>query len=1260
MSMPLWLPTVLLTCSVAQADSPTTQKLPDWQNPAVTSINKEPPRAVRFTYPDAASALAAEPEKSPFCMSLNGDWKFHWVPKPADRPADFYRADFSDAAWRVIPVPSNWEVQGYGVPIYTNIQYPWVKVDPPKIPADNNPVGAYRTRFRLPDGWQGRQVFLRFDGVASAFYVWVNGHQVGFNKDSRTSAEFNITPYLATGENLLAVEVYRWCDGSYLEDQDFWRLSGIFRDVALVSTPEIYLRDLEVQTNLDKDYQDAELVAKVTVRNLGKAARDVNVTAMLHDAAGKAVLELAARQVNIAAGQESVVALSAAVKQPAKWSAEDPHLYTLAVTVRDGQAGEATACRIGFRKVEMRGGEMLVNGRAILLKGVNRHEHDPDRGQAITRESMVQDIVLMKQNNINAVRTSHYPNQPIWYDLCDRYGIYLIDEANIESHGMGYGEKTLAKVPEWLPAHMDRTVRMVERDKNHPSIIIWSLGNEAGFGPNFVATSDWIRQRDPSRPVHYERAGTDPVTDILCPMYPEPWVLEKHARRTRTRPLIMCEYAHAMGNSTGDIWAYWNYIYSSKHLQGGFIWDWVDQGLRQPVPPRWVVKDRGPKALEGIFRGEAKAKPVPRGYVDFPAGPDLNLTGPLSAEVVVQPLAPGEHAPFLAKGNHQYGIKQTGERVEFFVYPDPPAPKGEYMSAAAPLPANWYGQWHRLTGVYDGKEVRLYIDGAQAASSPYEGRIAPSFFPLCLGRDPENPARVADAIVREARVYSRPLSADEVREGGQRSADSLMLWADVNDVKVAGSWTGPTPGKDFYWAYGGCFGPAGTPTDDNFCCNGLVSPDRVPHPGLFEVKKAYQYIRTKRPDPRQNTFTIANGYDFTPLDRIAEGQWSVRADDRVLQSGQLPELNIAPRESRDIKIPVEPFDPEPGTEYFIDLSFRLKQDTPWASKGHELAWEQFSIPAPAATTTRLADLPEIKFTDEPGRIIVTTRDSVLVFLRTTGLLQSWKFCGTELIHTSPKPHFWRAPIDNDRGNGMPTRCRVWRSAGENLKLRQMDAKQVSPQLVSITAELELPAISSTYRYTYLAYGSGDLVVQGEFAPGSVSLPELPRFGTQMALTPGFDKITWLGPGPQETYADRKAARVGIYSGSIDEQFCVDYSEPGESGNKADVRWAALTNGSGTGLLAIGMPLLSVNALPYTTADLEGPKHPHELRRHDFVTLNIDARQMGVGGDNSWGRVPHEEFLIQPLAQNYYFRLRPFLVGVDSPAKLSKTRLPLPQ
>ena len=567
-----------------------TAAIPDWENPRITGINKEPAHATLIPYADAESAARCDRSASPFRRSLNGTWRFHVDPNPASAVQGFEMPGFDDSGWDDIPVPANWQLQGdiargehrYDKPMYTNVQYPFPIDRLPGVPLDHNPTGHYRRTFRVPEEWVGRRLFLTFDGVESAFYVWLNGRMLGFSKDSRLPAEFDITDFVQPGENLLALRVFRWSDGSYVEDQDFWRLSGIFRDVTLWSAPTLHIRDFAVVTELDSDYTDAILRLRGHIRNYRAGEQSCHLEAQLLSPTGEPLFaQPLAAVVSVEAGGETVAHLAAPVENPAKWSAEHPTLYTLLLSLRDADGAllEVESCRVGFRSVEIRDGLLLINGERVLIKGVNRHEHDPETGHAISEASMIEDIRLMKQHNINAVRTAHYPNHPRWYELCDEYGLYVMDEANIESHGVW---DRLTKDPLWRDAFLDRVSRMVERDKNHPCVFSWSLGNESGYGPNHAACSDWVRANDPTRPVHDHPAEDAPTIDILGPMYPSVQkIIDMAQVPGETRPVIMCEYAHAMGNSNGNLVEYWQAVDDYPRIQGGFIWDWVDQGIRR-------------------------------------------------------------------------------------------------------------------------------------------------------------------------------------------------------------------------------------------------------------------------------------------------------------------------------------------------------------------------------------------------------------------------------------------------------------------------------------------------------------------------------------------------------------------------------------------------------------------------------------------------------------------------------------------------------
>ena len=534
-----------------------------WDDLKVIQVNTEAPHAAMMTYPTETAALQGDRTQSPWFKLLNGDWKFQWSKNPASRPVQFFEPAFDDSDWETIPVPSNWQVHGYGTPIYTNIKYPH-PTRPPHAPHDYNPVGSYRTNFTLPEGWQSRQTLLTFEGVNSAFYLWINGKQVGYSEGSRTPAQFDISDYLIDGVNQLSVEVYRWCNGSYFEDQDFWRFAGIFRDVALWSRDAAAIRDFRVQTDLDADYQDAILDVAVEISG---AADGHELQFKLLDAQGNTVLTQTTTYPD--------TQIAAHIQQPHQWNAESPYLYKLLMTHTDaaGKVVEVVPWAVGFREIEIRNSIFRINGVPVKIKGVNRHEHEPMTGHVVTEAGMLEDIQMFKLNNINAVRTSHYPNTSRFYELCDQYGIYVMDETNLESHGA----RGISGQADWVPTQMNRVQRMVERDKNYTSIIMWSLGNEAGPGAGPRAMYDWLHAHHADRPVHAEYSNA--TADVDSSMYAWPgWISET------ARPSVLCEYTHAMGNSNGNLKEYWDHIYANDTHMGGYVWDWADQGIQQPVP----------------------------------------------------------------------------------------------------------------------------------------------------------------------------------------------------------------------------------------------------------------------------------------------------------------------------------------------------------------------------------------------------------------------------------------------------------------------------------------------------------------------------------------------------------------------------------------------------------------------------------------------------------------------------------------------------
>jgi len=553
----------------------------DWTDPNTVSRNCEPAHATLLHYADRSAALARNREESSRFALLNGEWDFRLFQSPELVPDDFHEPDFAADSWDRIEVPKLWETAGYGTPQYTNVVYPF-PVDPPAVPTQN-PTGAYRRTVELPDSWSDRRMTLRFEGVDSAFHVWVNGERVGYSQGARIPAEFDVTDSLEPGENTIAVRVLKWCDGSYIEDQDMWWMSGIFRDVSLTATPDTYVGDIDVQTALDAEYEDATLRAAVDIANAGDTDANRRVEAELVDDDGKTVATIAA-MATVPADETTTVALETEVEHPDKWTAETPNCYTLVVGLRDEEDREVEAVSqtVGFREVDIERGQFTVNGEPVTIRGTNRHDFDPDRGRAVTIETMQRDVELMKRNNINAVRTAHYPNDPRFYELCNRYGLYVLDETDLEAHGMR--ETDDAPHPswddDWEEAYVDRMVRMVERDKNHPSVVIWSIGNESNFGPNHESMTAAARAIDPERPIHYEPDEDLVASDIVGPMYPSiDRVAELHDEFPES-PVILCEYAHAMGNGPGSLGDYWETFRAHERTQGGFVWEWIDHGLR--------------------------------------------------------------------------------------------------------------------------------------------------------------------------------------------------------------------------------------------------------------------------------------------------------------------------------------------------------------------------------------------------------------------------------------------------------------------------------------------------------------------------------------------------------------------------------------------------------------------------------------------------------------------------------------------------------
>ncbi|MGP3776638.1 glycoside hydrolase family 2 TIM barrel-domain containing protein [Streptomyces sp. SDT5-1] len=1232
-------------------------------------LGTEPPHTTLMPYDTVPQALAADRTRSPYRQSLDGDWKFAYVDRPSERDEDFHRTDLDDADWGTVPVPAVWQLHGHDFPIYTNITYPWwganglgEEAKPPASPTRYNPVGQYRRTFTVPRGWAGRRVFLHFEGVKSAHYVWVNGTLVGYHEDSFTPAEYDITPHLTEGTNQLAVEVYRFSDGDWMEDQDMIRLSGIFRSVYLYSTPTVHLRDFKLDTPLGDRYTTAELSVTASVRAYDGDTGAYTVETQLYDAGGHPVWSRPLTQKADLTESEVTVRAAKAVPSPRLWSAESPYLYTAVLRLRDpsGKVTETLSHRVGLREFALKDGLMRINGQPVSLRGTNRHEMHPDRGTALTRADLVRDMKLIKRMNMNTVRTSHYPNNPLWYELADEYGLYLVDETNLETHGVR--DEYPTSHPDWTKACVARAQNMVHRDKNHASVVIWSLGNEAGAGSTFTAMHDWIRSYDTTRVIQYEGDDSPGVSDIRSEMYPSTSHVEAKAKDTAdTRPYVMIEYCHAMGNSNGNFKEYWDLVRRYDVLQGGWIWDFVDQSLSWPTPDRTLFTESGPVGLKGELlnpaAGFSRAKGV-SGATVFARDDRLDLTGSLTLEAWITPRATGYHQPILAKGDTQYALKQNGKTLEFFIHSG-----GQWITATSAVPADgWTGSEHHVAGVFDADAgtLTLYVDGAAKGTKSTSARPTSNTAPLAVGVDVDNMTREFSGTIRRARVYARALGATELADEKRGpDGDGVRFWFDAATVKV----TKKKPRDKTFFAYGGDWGD--NPNDGNFVADGIITADRGHTGKAAEVKRIYQAIQvTPKDGGGVGDVTLINEFLFTNL-RDYDGRWELVRDGEVIQKGALSrsQLDLAPLAHKDITVPVKrPSNPAPGAEFFLNLSFRLKDDTPWADAGFEVARAQLPYDAgsPKVTPVPLKDVPTLRHEDGDKTVTVTGEGFRLTLDRATGVLTSYEAGGVPLLESGPVPNFWRAPTDNDHGNGQHTRNQTWRDAGARRKVTGVTVRDLDGHAVRIEVEGTLPTTAeSTYATTYTVFGDGAVKVDNAVHPGAASLPYLPEVGTILRLPASLEKIRYYGRGPEENHWDRNdGTDVGRWDSTVTEQG-TSYIRPQENGNRTDVRWAALTDARGRGLLVAGdvtgeHPLLEVNASHLTPEDLSvGARHDYQLDPREEVVLRVNHRQMGVGGDDSWGAQTHAPYkLLADRDYAYTYWLRP-ITDLDGATGLAR-------
>lgn len=1058
----------ILSAVVLSAVAEGTVK-PYWQDVQVVSVNKVKSRTTFMSYADRASALTGRFENSKYYQLLNGTWKFYYVDAYKKLPSNITDAEVSTADWKDITVPGNWEVQGFGTPIYVNQSFEFMtyKPTPPLLP-EAVPAGVYRRSINIPSDWMSRDIYLHLEGAKSGVYVYINGKEVGYNEDSKTPAEYLINPYIKEGNNVLTLKIFRWSTGSYLESQDFWRLSGIERDVYLFSQPKAAIRDYSVVSTLDDTYKDGLFKVRVDLTNHESQIKNVTVQYELLDSGGK---QVASGQQGIEAlnGKDNAVEFKANLSDVKTWTSEHPYLYKLLLTVKqNGQVSEVIPQNVGFRRVEIKeisqiagNGKpyvcLFVNGQPLKLKGVNIHEHNPLTGHYVDEPLMRKDFELMKRNNINAVRLCHYPQNHRFYELCDEYGLYVYDEANIESHGMYYDlskGRSLGNNPEWLKPHMERTQNMFEKDKNHPSVNFWSLGNEAGNGYNFYQTYIWLKDADMSmmqRPVCYERALWEWNTDMFVPQYPSAEWLEKIGKAGSDRPVIPSEYSHAMGNSNGNLWDQWKVIYAYPNLQGGFIWDWVDQGIQE--------KDK-------------------------------------------------------------------------------------------------------------------------------DGRI--------------------------------------------------------------------------YWTYGGDYG-VNPPSDGNFCCNGIVNPDRNPHPAMAEVKYAYQDVGFEAVDASTGRFKVTNRFYFTNLSNYTV-RWTIQANGKAVKSGKMV-LNLQPQASQEVHIPVASLQKKQGVEYFVDFGVLTQKANGPVPAGYEIAKDQFRCTQSATLAAKdyAKGGPALRVSEQGDDLRVTSSKVSFVLNKKSGLVTSYKVSGTEYFNDGfgLQPNFWRAPTDNDYGNRAPKRVHVWKLSSKDFQITNSSVSMSGKSAV-IKAEYQL-ASGSKYIVTYCVYPSG--VVKANFDLTPVAKPEIPRIGVRFRLPASMNQVSYLGRGPEENYIDRNAGTlIGLYKSSAD-NMGYPYVRPQETGHHTDTRWVTLS-GHGKSLTIAADSTIGFNALRNSIEDYDteetvnrprqwGNLSPQEIANHDeaaakdvlrrqthvnditprdYVEVCIDMKQQGLAGYDSWGSRPEPAYTIYPTRE----------------------------
>lgn len=1242
-----------------------------------------------------------------------------------DAYKNFYKTDYKATTndWKTnLQLPCSWTRQGFDFSIYTNVTMPWQSkydsnVSAPNAPANYNPVGLYRKTFKVTDDMKAAngRVYLSFQGVESSYYVYVNGKEVGYSEDSYSPHSFDITDYLTTdgSDNLLAVEVHKFCDGTWMEDQDMYYDGGIFRDVYLYSAPLVHIQDYKVETDLDENYENATMKLNVTVANASKAAAEgYKVDVRLYDQDGKMFVNDMTMDLDTvpAADGDTDGSVSTAgsklVLSPELWSAETPNLYTMVLSLYDSKTGTymgSVSQQLGFREIEFTKSEVdtngnrittdseykpiTINGKQLLLKGTNRHDTDPEYGKYVPHETQEEDIKLMKQYNLNALRTSHYSNDEYLYYLCDKYGIYVMGETNLESHAlMNQGEKQV----NFKNLAMDRTVTAFNRLKNRTAIVMWSTGNEnyysssASYANGMFYDLIWyFKNNDSTRPIHSESSDGNNGTDMRSNMYPSVDTL--YSRAAANMPYVLCEYDHAMGNAVGNLKEYWDAIRSSDNMLGGFIWDWVDQSRilsLDNLPQSYVVTEKkdgvvGSASISSVDEnpdsGALTGKSA-NGYALFESdkyNEALSGSGKsFTVEVICKPASDGADKVLVAKGDHQFALKtNSSKQLEFFAYYN-----NNWNSVTAKKPDNWVGNWHQVVATYDKGAIKIYCDGVLLGQGTGNTTIASSSVALGVGCSADN-GRTFDGEISIGRVYNRALSLEEIKAQNSTTpaitekSDDVLLWADfagltVDEASKPYDYYADTDAhtnlysdeiKGNFYGYGGDSGES--PNDNSFCVNGLVSPDRDVQPELYEVKYQYQSVWFTADDSRLlgETIDVYNENNFLNLNDF-DVKWTLTEDGKEIGSGKLSaeDTNIAGRESGSIKVPYRASMPEEkkaGAEYYLNLSVQLKEDTEWAKAGHEVAYEQFQIPA-EVTKVEPTINTNVTVDDSAEDVIkVSGTDFGFEVEKATGTLKNYVYKGETLLTSGPVPNYWRGILNNDNGNYDGN----WKNVNKNVTASDIavgtnDAGQKTIRVTLASAS----QANLKQTMVYKVDGSGAVTVDATVDATGTSLGRYIRIGTVMELPEGYENVEWYGNGPVEAMWDREDfATVGRYSNTVSGMF-YPYLDTQDTGTVTGVKWISVTNPSAKSAMAIAATdTVEASALHFTVDDLDQAQHPYELTKLDSTILTVNYRSQGTGNKSCGADTLSAYLLPNNKAYTYEYTMVPYTTKDSDPMDVTR-------